>query len=79
MTRLEKVHIVTGHFKDIDPQKIKDALQAAHASIKKHLNLPDNIKLTGLKFDAIGPNEALEDCNPCSSMDAQGNTVLGCC
>jgi len=63
MRNLQKVNQLSTLLLSKDPDQLKEALKAAHAAVKKQLNLPNNIKVSGIKFDLHdGPLSQINDC-----------------
>ncbi len=77
MRPIDKADKLSTHFAKVNEDQIGDALAAAHEAVKNILNLPKDVKVSGLRFDlddkaARAPNDGL--CKPYCYVDSQGQT-----
>ena len=76
MKPIEKADKLSTHFAKVSDKQIGDAIAAAHKAVKHILNLPENVKVSGLRFDL--DDDPNPPCTPHCWVDSQGRTHCEC-
>jgi hypothetical protein len=82
MRAIDKADKLSTHFAKVSEEQIGAAIEAAHESVKNILNLPKDVKVSGLKFDIDDGGPLGGDNGPCvpkCTMDKDGKTHCDFC
>lgn len=78
MENLQKVNRLSSFFMEKNEDKMAEIFKEFQEKIRETLELPDDIKLTGLTFDRVEEKEFLDCIKTCYTM-VNGQLTVYCC
>ena len=79
MENLQKIHALSSFMLGKKEALLKKTLEQAHQLVREKLDLPDNIRLTGLTFDHDDNPDAAAGCRTCTKIGPDGQLHVFCC
>lgn len=83
MQNLKKINALSSFFMNKKDEEVQELFKDVHNRIRQTLNLPDNIKVTGITFDYVDISEAADatslDCDNICTKIIDGQLHYFCC